>query len=115
MTVVEDVTAKTLLSEIKSRAIKGSVFYTDTFKSYRSLKKYGKHLAVNHQESYANGRRHINGIEGFGSFAKERLAKYHGVDASRFWLYLKEQEFRFHYRNKDIFGTLKKRLSPEFN
>jgi hypothetical protein len=32
---------------------------------------------------------YINGIEGFWSFAKERLLKYHGVDAEKFPLYLK--------------------------
>jgi transposase len=31
-------------------------------------------------KKFANGKVYINGIEGFWSFAKERLMKYHGVD-----------------------------------
>jgi len=34
-----------------------------------------------------NGKVNINGIEGFWSFAKERLLKYHGVVAQKFPLY----------------------------
>jgi transposase len=113
VTIVENVKAGTLLKEIKEKTVKGSVFYTDTFKSYRSLKKFGKHKSVNHQECFANKRAHINGIEGFWSFAKERLAKYHGVASHLFGLYLKEQEFRFNYRNDNIFKILKKWISPE--
>ena len=92
----------------------GSVFYTDTFRSYRSVKQYGKHLPVNHTQTFGKGRVHINGIEGFWSFAKERLAKYHGVDSSLFWLYLKEQEFRCNYRNQNLALFLTTWLGQEY-
>lgn len=97
-TVIPDVKAETLLNQIKAKTIKGSVFYTDTFRSYKSLSQVGKHFAINHQTDFAKGRTHINGIEGFWSFAKERLHKYHGIDQAHFPLYLKELEFRFNYR-----------------
>ncbi len=64
-TVVDDVSAETLMAEIQQHSEKGSVFYTDRFKSYKSLKFYGKHLMVNHGVEFAKGRRHINGLEGF--------------------------------------------------
>jgi len=54
----------------------------------------------------ANGKVYINGIEGFWSFAKERLLKYHGVDAGKFPLYLKELEFRYNHRDRDLFDDL---------
>ena len=63
--IVTDVTADTLMSEIKRKTQKGSVFYTDCFKSYKSLKQFGKHLKVNHQKTFARGHNHINGLEGF--------------------------------------------------
>ena len=40
---------------------------------------------------FANGKVYINGIEGFWSFAKKRLMKYHGVDPGKFPLYLKKR------------------------
>ena len=49
---------------------------------------------------------YINGIEGFWSFAKERLMKYHGVNPAKFPLYLKELEFRYNHRDRDLFADL---------
>lgn len=104
--VVPDVSAKTLMSEIRSKTEKGSVFYTDCFKSYKSLKRFGKHLRINKQHTFASGRNHINGIESFWAFAKERFHKYHGINQVNYPLYLKELEFRFNHRNADIFKIM---------
>ena len=105
-TLVDNVSAETLMNEIKKHAEKGSVFYTDKFKSYKSLTFYGKHITVNHGLYFANGRRHINGLEGFWSFAKERFLKYHGVSKKHFLTYLKEMEFRYNYRKVNLFHFL---------
>jgi transposase len=104
--VVDDVSAETLMNEIREHAEKGSVFYTDQFRSYKSLKQYGRHFQVDHGKKYGRGRNHINGLEGFWSFAKERLLKYHGVSKYNFKLYLKEMEFRYNYRKKNIYQLL---------
>ena len=104
--VVPDVSAETLMSEIEAKTEKGSVFYTDCFKSYKSLKQYGKHLKIKKQYTFVAGRNHINGIEGFWSYAKERFHKYHGINKRNYPLYLKEMEFRFNNRNKDIFNKM---------
>ena len=107
--VVPQADEATLLREIQQRALKGAVFYTDRFSSYKSLKRYGKHLPVDHSQGYVDARRparHINGIEGFWSYAKERFQKYHGVSRQHFPLYLKEMEFRFNHRRDDLFTLL---------
>ena len=101
-TVVDDVTAETLMNEIRDNSEKGSVFYTDKFRSYKSLKFFGKHLRVDHKKYFIKGHRHINGLEGFWSFAKERLLKYHGVSKNHFLLYLKKMEFRYNYRKEKL-------------
>ena len=99
----------TLMRAIERHALKGAVFYTDQFKSYRSLQRYGKHLPVTHGAGAGPPRRrgrHINGIEGFWSYAKERFQKYHGVSRTHFPLYLKEMEFRFNHRRDNLFTLL---------
>lgn len=112
--VVPQADEQTLMAQIKSQALKGAVFYTDRFKSYQSLKRYGKHLPVDHSVTYVQRSRrylrHINGIEGFWSYAKERFQKYHGVSRRHFPLYLKEMEFRFNHRQDDLFALLGQRL-----
>ena len=94
------------MGEIKNKTLKGSVFYTDEWKSYVSLEQYGKHNTINHDENYVKGKTHINGIEGFWSFAKERFHKYHGIDKENYPFYVKEMEFRFNNRNENIYKLL---------
>src|SRR3989338_1894700 len=105
--IVENVSAETLMNEIQNKTLKGSVFYTDGWKSYASLEQYGKHNIIDHDKELVNkNHNHINGIEGFWSFAKERFHKYHGIDKENYPLYVKEMEFRFNHRNESIFNLL---------
>lgn len=100
--VVTNVSAETLMDIIKKKTRKGSVYYTDSFKSYNSLKRFGKHHKLNHSKAlaYRNGN-HINGIEGFWSFTKHKLYNYRGVSKQNFVLYLKEMEWRFNHRKEN--------------
>jgi transposase len=53
----------------------------------------------------------ISGIEGFWSYAKTCLYHYYRGVPKRYFhlsLYLKEIDFRFNYRNEDIFKILTK-------
>ena len=105
--IVENVSAETLMSEIKNKTKKGSVFYTDGWKSYASLEQYGKHNIIDHDKVLVDkNHNHINGIEGFWSFAKERFHKYHGIDKQNYPFYVKEMEFRFNNRNENVYKLL---------
>lgn len=103
--VVENVSAETLLTHIRAKTRKGSVYYTDAFKGYQSLKRYGKHHTVNHTKSLVERRTKnpINGIEGFWSFGKHILSNDSGVSKDHFPMYLKEIEYRFNYRRDNLF------------
>jgi len=46
--VAPNVKAETLVQVIRDKTDKGPVYYTDCFKSYESLKQYGKHNKINH-------------------------------------------------------------------
>lgn len=63
-TVIPNVKAKTLMKHIKEKTRKGSVFYTDTFRSYKSVIFYGKHEKIDHSKTLVEYNKHINGIEG---------------------------------------------------
>ena len=105
--VVRDGQGETLLELAIKKVKRGSLIYTDKFRSYNGLVSYGfKHRRIDHGKKFANGKVYINGIEGFWSFAKERLLKYHGVDAQKFPLYLKELEYRYNHRDRDLFDDL---------
>lgn len=107
--VVSTVSAEQLLDIIRNKTRKGSVFHTDTFKSYNSLHQFGKHLKVNHNKTLVSrNHNHINGIEGFWSYAKHKLYNYRGVSKANFALYLKEMEYRFNHRKENILEPIMK-------
>jgi transposase len=109
--VVKDVTAESLLSMTVKTVRRGSIVYTDKFRSYNALMFCGyRHLRVDHKKRFSTGKVYINGLEGFWSYAKERIMKFHGVSKEKFPLYLKEMEFRYNNRNKDIFTLLVQNL-----
>jgi transposase len=111
VSVVPDVSAATLLKLTVKKVRRGSVVYTDKFGSYNSLMFCGyRHLKVDHQKYFSSGKVYINGLEGFWSFAKERIIKFHGVSKEKFPLYLKEMEFRYNNRQTSLFSLLVKNV-----
>ena len=90
---------KTELMPIIKALVRGdSTIYTDKWRAYDSLVLDGyKHYRVNHsKDEFSKGYgNHINGIENFWSFAKRRLNKFNGVAPAKFYLHLKECEFRY--------------------
>jgi len=70
---------------------------------------YKKHFQVNHgRHGSVLARSQLNRIESFWSYAKQHLMKFHGIAESTFYLHVKECEFRFNYRNEDIYSLLLK-------
>jgi transposase-like protein len=107
--IVPDCSAKTLLKAIRGRVSLDSIIHSDGWRGYNGLVDvgYAKHYRVNHDaDEFANENSTINGIEGFWGVAKSRLAKFKGLSKSTFYLHLKECEFRFNYRNDDIYKKL---------
>lgn len=119
VTVVPNVTAETLIHLTVKTVRRGSIIYTDKFKSYDSLMFCGyRHLKVDHGKRFSSGKVYSNGLEGFWSWAKERLIKHHGVSKMHSPLYLKELEFRYNNRYTDIFDKVANYLCdlvPELN
>jgi transposase len=110
--IVPDVSRKTLMQVIEGKVAKDAVMYTDGFKSYDGLVDWGRrhHYRVSHCDNEfvepANRRNHINGIESFWGYAKNRLVKFQGIMGDDFYLHLKECEFRFNMRGEDMYRFL---------
>lgn len=107
VTVIPNVTGQTLLNETVRMVKRGALVYTDKFRGYDALTFCGyRHLKVDHGKRFAQGRVHINGLEGFWSYAKGKLLKHHGVSPQRFPLYLYEMQFRYNHRKEDLFELI---------
>jgi len=107
--IVKDVSAETLIQETVTKVRRGSIVYTDKWKGYDSLMFCGyRHLNIDHNCKFKQGKVCINGVEGFWSFAKERLIKHHGISKNKFLWYIKEMEWRYNHRENNLFELLVK-------
>jgi transposase-like protein len=104
VTVVKNCIKEQLLPLIQGNVQRGSTIYTNGWRAYDSLILNGyKHYQVHHEKhEFVKGKSHVNGIESFWSFAKRRLAKFNGIPSDKFFMYLKECEFRFNHRQENL-------------
>ena len=110
--IVNNCSMKELIPIIEEQANKDATLYTDGFKTYDGLADYGykKHYRVKHSENeFAKGHNHINGIENFWGLCKVRLSRFRGIHKHKFYLHLKECEFRYNFR-KEIYKGMYKYL-----
>jgi len=107
--IVPNCSRRIIQAIIKGKVDISSTIHSDSYSSYDGLVDLGykKHYRIRHGESeFAIKDNHINGIESFWSYAKRRLMKFHGISRKTFYLHLKECEFRFNNRKKDLYKLL---------
>jgi len=105
--IIENCKRRELIPVIKGKVIEESTIYTDGWKSYDGLVLNGyKHYWIHHHENeFARGKNHVNGIESFWSYTKRRLLKFNGIRKDKFLLHLKESQFRWNNR-RNIYKLL---------
>ena len=111
--IVPDASKAVLQKVIRGRVSIDSVIHSDGWRGYNGLVDlgYAKHFRVHHgHDEFANGNKHINGIESFWSYAKRHLVQFNGVPRHTFYLHLKEIEFRFNHRNDNLYLAILKLL-----
>ena len=108
LSVVKHCSKQELMPIITGRVLAGADIYTDGWKAYDGLvlKGYEHHRIHHHQNQFARGKSHVNGIESFWSYAKFRFLKLRGVRKDRFLLHLKECEWRFNHRRAKLYPLL---------
>lgn len=107
--IVPNCSRRTLYAILKGKVTASSTIHTDGFRAYDGIVDLGyqKHYRIHHsRDEFALGANHINGIESFWGFAKVRLVKFRGMRKSTFYLHLKETEFRFNYRQMNLYSLL---------
>ena len=115
--IVPDASKPTLQAILRGRVARHSIIHSDGWRGYAGLVDVGyrKHHRVLHgANEFARGRGvHINGIESFWGTAKTRLAKRRGIRPERFYLHLKECEFRFNHRHDNLYQLLLEMLKKD--
>jgi transposase len=109
--IIEHCSISEIFPIIESKVCKDSVIYSDCFNTYDGLVDYGykHHYRVKHSDNqFADGRNHINGIENFWGLCKVRLSRFRGVHKHKFYLHLKECEFRYNTNKNEMYKILLK-------
>lgn len=105
--MVENCSRAQLLPILQGKVIAGTRVYSDGWGAYDGLVYNYDHYRVHHSHNeFARGRNHINGIESFWSWSKQRLARFNGMRRQDFSLHLKECEWRFNHRKDDLYAIL---------
>lgn len=111
--VVPNCTKAVLQRVIRGKVPLDSVIHSDSWAGYDGLVDvgYAKHYRVRHAAGeYVRHEgavyTHVNGIESFWSFAKQRLARFHGVAPHTFHLHLEECEWRFNTPRAERYRVL---------
>jgi transposase-like protein len=114
VTIIDNCSRAQLLPIIKGKVLSKTNVYTDGWRAYDGLITLGyKHYRIHHHENeFARGKNHVNGIESFWSFTKRRLLKFNGIPKSKFLLHLKESEFRWNMR-KNMYKELLKNFTQK--
>lgn len=109
--IIKNCSISEIMPIIEDHAGKNATIFTDGFKTYDGLADFGykRHYRVKHGENeFAMGHNHINGIENFWGLCKVRLTRFRGVQKHKFYLHLKECEFRYNLRNENMYIYLLK-------
>jgi len=91
-----------VMQHIQAHTREGALYYPDEWQAYATLKLRGDHVLIRKEKGKPVGRDHLNGIEGFWSYAKNWLYPYRGVPQTYFRLYLAEVCYRFNHRGEDL-------------
>ena len=104
VTVVPNCSREELMPIIQGKILEGSTIHTDGWKAYDGLilNGYNHYRVFHHENEFARGKSHVNGIECFWSYAKRRFSKFNGLTDDKFILHLKETECRFNHRSDDF-------------
>jgi len=112
--IIPNCSRRELMPIIKGKILTDTTIYTDGWRSYDSLVLNGyKHYRILHHENeFARGKNHVNGIESFWSYTKRRLNKFNGIQKTKFLLHLKESEYRWNIRTNN--GNMYQELLKNF-
>jgi transposase len=110
--VVQNCSKAELEPIIKGQVLSQATIYTDGWKAYDGLVLggYEHHRIHHHENEFARGKNHVNGIESFWSYAKFRFIKLRGVRHEFFILHLKESEWHWNHRLDNLYFLLLKNL-----
>ncbi len=99
--LVDNTRCATLRQKLLATVAVGSTIYTDGFKGYRTLPRYGyRHAWVDHDAGeYVRGEVHTQTLDGYWGRLKNFLAAKGGVQRRYLYRFVGEHGWRYNFRN----------------
>ena len=94
---------------VKNKTVVTTLIHTDCWRRYGGLVDvdFDKHLRPKHcKNEFATGNAHVEGIEGFCSYANRRLVTFKNVSGRTFNRHLKKTEYRFNNRQNSVYKAM---------
>lgn len=63
-------------------------------------------VGYDNNKEFAGKPSYVDDLNKFWQFAKERTSKFQGVAKHKFYMHLKESEFRFNFRNDNLYTVI---------
>ena len=108
VTLIPDISSKSLLPIVKKLDVNAlSDTLAENWKQYDGLVlSHYRHYRIPRGENPARGHHTIDDIDSFWSQVKRKMRKHNGIPRHKLYLYLKESEFRFNNREKNLYPLL---------
>jgi transposase len=68
-------------------------------------------VGYDHNQIFARKPSHVANLDNFWSFVRQRTAKFQGMAKHKLYLHLKESEFRFNFRNDNLYTIMLQLIS----
>ena len=98
---------------IKGHVLTNSAVCANSWRSYDGLvfAGYSHHRIHHHENEFAGGKNHVNGIESFWRFAKLSMDKISDLRKAQFLGHLLPSQLRWYHRRDNLHKVLLKNLS----
>jgi transposase len=106
ITVIEDLSADSVLREQPKFAKQGPIIFTGPFREYDGLILWRFRLPTGITKRLPGGKLTIDGLDSFWNYARPRLGKFHRTSDQDLYYFLKELAFRYQHRDKEMFDEL---------
>lgn len=107
--ILPDVSRSMIQAIARGRSVLEAVSSAERIRRFSGVVDLGQyrlyHLGNGHHDVEA-GKAMLDDVDGFWGLTKHRLAKFKGLNRNTAYLHLKECEFRYNYRNEDLYTTL---------
>ncbi|ATL46860.1 IS1595 family transposase [Chitinophaga caeni] len=107
--IIPDISRSMIQAVVRGRSILETVGTADRIRKYNGVVDLGQYRLYHLPGQHLVGAHHqhiIDDVDGFWILTKHRLAKFKGLNRNTVYLHLKECEFRYNHRTRDLYNVL---------